>query len=638
MKKIIYVMLCLPLLMTACKNDTEVENPDSTPMTLLASIGSVGVETRGSGVIDDSYASALPVNFARIDQSPINGNYSAYTAATALDATRTAGSGKQSITFATPQTYLSDATYNSTKLVGWYPRAALVDDYVTFTVDGSTDIMLTNEVTGSPSAKFSQEAQAFTFAHQLTQLQLKVYAENTQAIADWGTITSIQVKKQTTTCTVTLPDQVAFSDTAAVLPFAGVTLPLALVSGSTPAASSGYIMIPPVAANRTLQLEIATSNGGTKTVTLPTATALEKGNAYVYTLKFTQTSISVEGKAQIGEWITAATNNYEVDAATGALNLSTNETANSYIARPNGIYKFNATVMGNGATTTDITPTALAPVSASVLWQTADGIISDTPSLSGGFVNFTTSGTEGNAVIAVKDASNNVLWSWHIWVTNYKPGLTANTGTNTTTYSYNSNIWMDRNLGATTVAPATATTLGLLYQWGRKDPFPGSASATDNTEPTIIGGTIAKVAVPASNNLTNSIQNPLTFYTGTDWYTNNGTKNNNLWGGTKTIYDPCPPGWHVPAFSGSTSPWNGITAGTWNRGYSWSSIGYYPAISIRVHSNGNLADIASGGNTWSATSISTNSNAYNFHITNGGTAPNDSWYRAAGFSVRCVKN
>lgn len=24
---------------------------------------------------------------------------------------------------------------------------------------------------------------------------------------------------------------------------------------------------------------------------------------------------------------------------------------------------------------------------------------------------------QGNAVIAIKDASNNVLWSWHIWVT-----------------------------------------------------------------------------------------------------------------------------------------------------------------------------------------------------------------------------
>ena len=98
-------MLCLPLLMTACKNDTEVDNPDSTPITLLANIASIGVETRGSGVIGDSYASNWDVNFARIDQSSADGSYSSYSDATALDATRAAGSGNRSITFATPQTY-----------------------------------------------------------------------------------------------------------------------------------------------------------------------------------------------------------------------------------------------------------------------------------------------------------------------------------------------------------------------------------------------------------------------------------------------------------------------------------------------------------------------------------------------------
>jgi len=125
-------MLFLPLLMTACKNDTEVDNPDSTPITLLANIGSIGVETRGSGVISDSYASELPVNFARIDQSSTDGSYSLYSAATALNATRAAGSDKQQITFATLQTYLSDATYNSSKFVGWYPRAAMTSGAVKF--------------------------------------------------------------------------------------------------------------------------------------------------------------------------------------------------------------------------------------------------------------------------------------------------------------------------------------------------------------------------------------------------------------------------------------------------------------------------------------------------------------------------
>lgn len=32
---------------------------------------------------------------------------------------------------------------------------------------------------------------------------------------------------------------------------------------------------------------------------------------------------------------------------------------------------------------------------------------------------------QGNAILAVRDASNTILWSWHIWVTDYVPGLPA---------------------------------------------------------------------------------------------------------------------------------------------------------------------------------------------------------------------
>lgn len=41
---------------------------------------------------------------------------------------------------------------------------------------------------------------------------------------------------------------------------------------------------------------------------------------------------------------------------------------------------------------------------------------------------------------------------------------------------------MDRNLGATTAEPNTVGALGLLYQWGRKDPFLGSASINSDVE------------------------------------------------------------------------------------------------------------------------------------------------------------
>lgn len=145
----------------------------------------------------------------------------------------------------------------------------------------------------------------------------------------------------------------------------------------------------------------------------------------------------------------------------------THETANCYVASLAGqTYRFPANVMGNGATTPatpgyagagsadGIVPAPLAPASAGLLWQTAPNLLLDVK-LRGTEVYFTTNGTagetlsEGNAVIAVFDASGNILWSWHIWVTAADldaavqtyvlPGGFAAAGTT---------VMMDRNLGA----------------------------------------------------------------------------------------------------------------------------------------------------------------------------------------------
>lgn len=78
---------------------------------------------------------------------------------------------------------------------------------------------------------------------------------------------------------------------------------------------------------------------------------------------------------------------------------------------------------------------------------------------------------KGNAAIAAKDAEGTILWSWHIWLTDKPKDQAYNNGAGT---------MMDRNLGATSATPGDAGALGLLYQWGRKDPFPGSSSISEN--------------------------------------------------------------------------------------------------------------------------------------------------------------
>jgi uncharacterized protein (TIGR02145 family) len=324
-----------------------------------------------------------------------------------------------------------------------------------------------------------------------------------------------------------------------------------------------------------------------------------------------------------------------------------------------------------------------------LLWQTASGLITvGTFNATSQTVTITAGSTSGNAVIAAYASDGTtILWSWHIWVTSYNP----NTGT---LYRFNTNnllTFMDRNLGATTATAATLTTLGLLYQWGRKDPFPGASaytgitdgtysslpiynvSGTQLTEGSPTGGTgINSIVASATTtetktlNLTNAIKNPMNFYYATsagtyigyDWYTttNDATgslQNSALWGNsvytgsptTKTIFDPCPAGWRVPTWKSSYSPWDafggsGISTtysySNWTSyGANWTSAGYYPAAGNRDAGSGALSSGGGYGYYWSASSYS----GYGFRLLfySGYVSPAGYGNRARGFSVRCVQ-
>ena len=123
----------------------------------------------------------------------------------------------------------------------------------------------------------------------------------------------------------------------------------------------------------------------------------------------------------------------------------------------------------------------------------------------------------------------------------------------------------------------------------------------------------------------NGIQHPETFYTdGTSWY--NDYNQYNLWSMdntttgyndnsvVKTIYDPCPAGFHMPAsnaFTGFTTngqdygPMN--VSGAWDYGWNFNNkisspdaTVYFPASGCRYCSSGSLNNVGSGGYYWSA--------------------------------------
>ena len=64
------------------------------------------------------------------------------------------------------------------------------------------------------------------------------------------------------------------------------------------------------------------------------------------------------------------------------------------------------------------------PASAAVVWQSTNGVITNaavTPGSDGmSYITFTVDKAnlqQGNAVIAARDASRTVMWSWHLWIT-----------------------------------------------------------------------------------------------------------------------------------------------------------------------------------------------------------------------------
>ena len=222
------------------------------------------------------------------------------------------------------------------------------------------------------------------------------------------------------------------------------------------------------------------------------------------------------------------------------IDLSERGNANSYIVPKSGLYTFDADVIGNGefgiveGANFHTSNTTISPNSVEVLWEDRDGVVTGV-TLKDKKVHFMSTGLEGNALIAVKNASGKIIWSWHIWVTDQPADHVYVNDRGTFTM-------LDRNLGAVRadrgVGEQWRESLGLRYQWGRKDPF------AENK--------YKKLSVQLSPE--ESIQYPTSYIRDNNRWVSE--LNQKLWSTSqKTIYDPCPVGYRVPVMD----VWRGFT-------------------------------------------------------------------------------
>lgn len=311
------------------------------------------------------------------------------------------------------------------------------------------------------------------------------------------------------------------------------------------------------------------------------------------------------------------------------------ESANCYIVNGPGYYRIPL-MMGNGYYTDDYYNYKGAAIStnaylknqggtltsAVVIWEDVDGLIDGASSINNWVIPNSINGDwlkfhiakdkikQGNAIIAVKDGDGKVMWSYHIWVTDYVPAnyvavlggssvditytnsqskiyqvppydlgmVVSGTSTNTSFYLESTiNVRLgqgtsDNPTGKYAVMeikrPKHEGTIGttdtqtghcVYYQWGRKDPLQGNyttygegkgmhggASTTNNNM------RIIEYNILNPNDYNSAVSS---FSLNTVWdptqtpktgTTNNRTKDKVI---TKTIYDPSPAGYHIPPYS-----------------------------------------------------------------------------------------
>ena len=293
------------------------------------------------------------------------------------------------------------------------------------------------------------------------------------------------------------------------------------------------ITVTPASASKTLYVAMPVTGSSTKYIffaTTSTGTYKAKKSATLANGKFYTAEVKLE--------------------AVKYTDLSAKESANTYMVTEAGDYMFRATVKGNGGIDplTGTTATAITGIAGvKVLWEmwTQGRAIKHNGTAydifyNDGYVFFSTPATPGNCYVAVYNSDGTILWSWLIWATETPDEIT-----------YEGLTIMDRNLAA--IGTGNGQCRGLMYEWGRKDPFPSpsAGSYTPNNFVPENGESFKVIPVTAEGkSVTYSVENPTTYFGWWSlayWQVESEWTPYMWWKDAKTIYDPCPPGWKVPS-------------------------------------------------------------------------------------------
>lgn len=426
-----------------------------------------------------------------------------------------------------------------------------------------------------------------------------------------------------------------------------------------------------------------------------------------------------------------------------------NDNKSAYTSTASGANILNSFINHAGAGIKDpyLVNNGCSPKTAELVWQDARHLVTDIQYNAAAYGNKGSISfyvdphwvLPGNAVIAIKDANGEVLWSWHIWVTNQNMNetveVTNRKGDNYKfmpvnlgwcigfSFTYPERNWLIKITAAknskviTCKATAAVPNVEFLftpsspyYQWGRKDPFQPLNQYVNKTPPTttaiVAGGNNNKTLYDSKGKESSNDPTVMDFSTGAAciknyilhpdvmhsvshgdntyanlWNTNFNNSSASHEKVIKTIYDPCPVGYKLPAmntFTGFTpkggdiddgqgsfpapigtkrSAMNsskgftksGVKAisdevnGTWDehsKGWNFyanpsGNTIFFPALGERLDNNASLSNILTVGYYWTARSLSDASGSILYFSSNGVDLDNNH-FRSCGHPVRPV--
>lgn len=286
----------------------------------------------------------------------------------------------------------------------------------------------------------------------------------------------------------------------------------------------------------------------------------------------------------------------------------------------------------------------VTPDNAHLVWEDGKSLVTDI-SINGDYLCFNVpdDAIEGNAVLAAT-MDGTVVWSWHIWITNSGMEETALIKIGSDSYKVASmNLGYatnGRSLNNVSGRECTITIRQLedkgkqlvitvrqvgrslsssegykfctFYQWGRKDPFIPAAESESgrvSRDAFTMDGSNTTIMYATPKGIGWTIKNPgvcVINQTSRGPYGPYGNTQHNFWNTkTKTIYDPCPPGYrimpyHVFAYMKAHGTMERNEEGkglTWREG---SNIVVFPATGFRESSTAAVWQAGQNGWYWSA--------------------------------------